>query len=332
MPLVLKYQDRYRLWNDLIRASTDRLFIATAEPPALHSQAPIEVQVPELVRPIVVSASIIGRRTGSRRFDSGVYVRIPEREVEKCRRFLGLDSSAAEHHPPRRAQRVHCNVAVRFVQPLHDRAFIARNLSEVGVMATAPKVVTAGQRVRVALDLAEHAVELDADVAWRSADSEHVGLNFVDVPDATRSHLHQAIAQLIEQKIHTVDGDPLPLVVADDEPEILNLISTALSRHGYKVYPAKTGDEALTLIQHLHPALVVMDILMPGLDGADVCKTMRSDAELADIPVIFVSALGSATLHAVADESGATDYLPKPLHLSELLNLIGGYLQPHASH
>ena len=75
------------------------------------------------------------------------------------------------------------------------------------------------------------------------------------------------------------------------------------------------------------PALVLLDILMPRIDGADVCKAMRADAEMADIPVIFVSALEIETLHRVADESGASDYLVKPVALSDLFNLVGRYLK-----
>jgi DNA-binding response OmpR family regulator len=63
------------------------------------------------------------------------------------------------------------------------------------------------------------------------------------------------------------------------------------------------------------------------LDGVDICKTMRADAEMLDIPVIFVSALNERQLHAVADDAGATDYLQKPVNLSELINLVGHYLR-----
>jgi DNA-binding response OmpR family regulator len=63
------------------------------------------------------------------------------------------------------------------------------------------------------------------------------------------------------------------------------------------------------------------------MDGVDICKTMRADVELADIPVIFASALDQARLHLVADESGATDYLSKPLTLGDLLNVVGRYLK-----
>jgi CheY-like chemotaxis protein len=71
----------------------------------------------------------------------------------------------------------------------------------------------------------------------------------------------------------------------------------------------------------------VLDILMPGIDGLDICKMMRADVEMAEIPVIFLSALDEDRLHQIADEAGATDYLCKPVSLADLLNLIGSYLK-----
>lgn len=326
MALKLKYQDRYRLWNDLIRASTDRLFIPTTDRPHLHMSEAVEIEVPDLSMPIVVRATVIGRRGSSNRFPEGVYVRIPQKEVEKCRRFLSLERLPGEYESARRARRVHCELKVRFRRPEVPGHFTTKNLSEVGTLVTCPKGVVAGQRVALTIEGAT-TLELYADVAWVPPAGEMAGLSFVELTPQTKAQLREVVQQQLEEHLRHRGGDPLPVVVADDEPDILTFISTALSRHGYKVYQAHSGDEALRLIQHLHPTLVVMDILMPGIDGADVCKVMRSDAELVDIPVIFVSALEAATLHAVADESGATDYLTKPLHLSDLLNLLGAYLK-----
>jgi len=72
------------------------------------------------------------------------------------------------------------------------------------------------------------------------------------------------------------------------------------------VHQARTGEQALAMVRELKPKLLVCDILMPGIDGVDVCKAMRSDVELADVPVVFVSALTPERLHQVAEEAGAT--------------------------
>jgi DNA-binding response OmpR family regulator len=117
------------------------------------------------------------------------------------------------------------------------------------------------------------------------------------------------------------------ILVADDEPNVLEFLTKALNKHGYDVRKASRGEEALDLVRQLRPELVIMDILMPGIDGVDICQMMRADVEMADIPVVFLSALESQRLHEVADEAGATDYLCKPVNLADLLNMVGRYLK-----
>ena len=117
------------------------------------------------------------------------------------------------------------------------------------------------------------------------------------------------------------------IIIVDDDPLVGGLTLELLTDAGYAARLIQDSLKAQEIIKAEKPALVILDILMPGLDGVDVCKTMRSDVELADIPVVFVSSLALERLHAVADEAGATDYLPKPVALNDLLNVVGEYLQ-----
>lgn len=154
----------------------------------------------------------------------------------------------------------------------------------------------------------------------------HIGVRFVDVSANDTVRLEAFVSDALA---HDADEEkrPAPVVVADDDPAIIDLLVTALSKHGFEVYEARTGRDALALIRQLRPRVVLLDILMPGLDGLDICKTMRADAELFETPVIFISALDEQSLAEVADEAGASDYMTKPLHLTDLLNLVGEYLQ-----
>ena len=107
----------------------------------------------------------------------------------------------------------------------------------------------------------------------------------------------------------------------------MSFVSSALSQHGYQVLQATDGADALETIRRLRPSLILLDVVMPGLDGAELCRTLRADPDLADIPVVFVSALGPKRLHHIAAEAGANDYLVKPVDLAELLNTVGRYLR-----
>jgi two-component system sensor histidine kinase/response regulator len=104
------------------------------------------------------------------------------------------------------------------------------------------------------------------------------------------------------------------------------MLDTLLSRHGYETYRASDGEEAADLIRDLCPDLVLLDLLMPGVDGADVCRMMRADVQLSRVPVIFMSALDEKSLVDICEQSGASDYLTKPVALTDVLSLVGRYL------
>lgn len=326
MQLELTYRDRYQLWNDLVRGSTDRLFVPTEHRPELRSTVPVSLHVGGFSLPIVVRVQVVGWRPRSRRFAQGVYVRVPGPELDKCRRFLGLRPQVEEADRTRRAVRVHCETPVRFLEPSSKEPAKAHNVSESGIFVTTTVSLVAGQAVRVELDLEGGPLALDAEVAWASAAGHSAGLHFVSRDAGALSRLREHILGPIARQDVAGDGRPKVILVADDDVEILRFLTTALSKHGYEVHQAGSGTETLEMCRHLMPSLMVLDILMPGLDGADVCRTVRADAELADIPVIFISALDTDALHAVADDAGATDYLTKPVHLAELINLMGTYL------
>lgn len=116
-----------------------------------------------------------------------------------------------------------------------------------------------------------------------------------------------------------MSDDAAPLVlVADDDEDILGLVSFRLERSGYEVAAAKDGEEALRLARELSPALVVLDVMMPRLDGYEVTRRLRDDEATREIPVILLTARAQEADVARGFESGADDYLRKPFSPQEL--------------
>jgi len=114
-----------------------------------------------------------------------------------------------------------------------------------------------------------------------------------------------------------VSPDPLILIV-DDLPQNVRLLEAVLSPHGFRVATASSGQEALDLLSKEHPDLVLLDILMPGIDGYEVCRRIREDPETAFLPVIMITASGGEEkIRAI--ESGADDFVNKPFDQAELL-------------
>jgi adenylate cyclase len=111
--------------------------------------------------------------------------------------------------------------------------------------------------------------------------------------------------------------DPLILIV-DDLPQNVRLLDAVLSPKGFRVATASSGEEALDVLSKEHPDLVLLDILMPGMDGYEVCRRIREDPETAFLPVIMITASGGEEkIRAI--EAGADDFVNKPFDQAELL-------------
>jgi DNA-binding response OmpR family regulator len=110
-----------------------------------------------------------------------------------------------------------------------------------------------------------------------------------------------------------------PILVVDDDAKIVRLVRTYLERDGFTVVTAADGPGALDAIERHRPALVVLDLMLPELDGRAVIRAVRGDDEAAATPILIISARGSTLDRITGLEDGADDYLPKPFSPAELV-------------
>lgn len=108
------------------------------------------------------------------------------------------------------------------------------------------------------------------------------------------------------------------ILVVDDNEDVAETIDRSLRRAGYEVVVAYRGADALQIARARHPDLVVLDILMPGMTGIEVCRHMRANPDLAQTPILFLTAKGEIGDKIEGFEAGADDYLTKPFDLREL--------------
>jgi two-component system response regulator MprA len=116
------------------------------------------------------------------------------------------------------------------------------------------------------------------------------------------------------------------ILVADDDPEIVSVVRRGLAYEGYTVDTASDGSEALAKARDREPDLVILDIMMPGIDGIEVAKRLR---EGGDVPILMLTAKGTVADKVTGLESGADDYLVKPFALDELLARVKALLRRH---
>ncbi|MGH8481557.1 MAG: response regulator [Nevskiaceae bacterium] len=118
-----------------------------------------------------------------------------------------------------------------------------------------------------------------------------------------------------------------PILVVDDDADHRTLLTTYLTADGYSVAEAGSGEAALEFIAHTPVALVLLDVMLPGLSGFDVCRRLKRDPHTAATPVVMVTALGDATSRTRAFDSDADEFIAKPVFRLELLARVRALLR-----
>ncbi len=117
------------------------------------------------------------------------------------------------------------------------------------------------------------------------------------------------------------------ILVVDDEDDLLDLVEYNLTREGYRIKTASTGEEALRKIREDPPDLILLDLMLPGMDGFDVCKELKSNPRTASIPIVMLTAKTGESDQVAGLELGSDDYVVKPFSPSVLLARVRAVLR-----
>lgn len=120
------------------------------------------------------------------------------------------------------------------------------------------------------------------------------------------------------------------ILIVDDEQDLLDMIEYNLRQQDYDVLTADNGQLGIQIAKENKPDLVLLDVMMPGMDGIDVCDHMKEDADLRQIPIIFLTARGDEKTEIEGLNKGADDYITKPISTSKLLSRIKAVLRRYA--
>ena len=324
MGLKLTYLDRSRLWADLLNVEGDRLFVPTDELPRIGALVSIAVEAPELAGPLSITGLVQGQRPQTGRFPAGVFVHIDAPSLERCRAALGAARDATVRTVGRRELRADCALLVRIVNPVDTGDCQVKSLSASGFTIKGTVKLTNDMKVNVILTLPDgFEATIGAQVVWVRPELQLAGLKITAIDSKAEERIAQTVKELAAP-MPTSTG--VTIVVADDDRSILDFAFRAISKSGHRVLRAERGDIALELVRKELPRLVFLDVLMPGLDGLEVCKAIRGDQHLTQIPVVLLSAMGELRLKEAARMAGANDFLTKPMHLDALRGLVAKYV------
>ena len=117
------------------------------------------------------------------------------------------------------------------------------------------------------------------------------------------------------------------ILLVDDEPDIVEIIRFNLEQNGYKISTASDGLEAIKVAEKEIPHLIIMDVMMPNLDGIETCERLRQDDRFSDTIIMFLTARGEDYSYVAAFDSGADDYVTKPIKPKVLVSKVKGLLR-----
>ena len=327
MALRLHFLARARVWSEVVVSGGDRVFVPTTDVFIPGAQVTVEIDAPEFGEGVQVTATVQQLRPLGIGQAAGVFVKLDGASLEKLRGLVAEHDDAARI-AGRAEPRADCDLPANVTKPLVMNGCTLKSLSAHGVTLKTPQPLDKDLQVGISLQLPDGTeAALSGVVLWTRPDLSLAGLKLTSVDATMEKRLLYAIETLLGQR---TQGPSLARVVlvADDDPSILDFTSRVVTKAGHRVVRAERGDVALELIRKERPDLVFLDVLMPGLDGLEVCKAIRSDATLARTPVILLSAMGEDRLIAAAKNAKADGYLTKPMRLDAMRSLLAEKLSP----
>jgi two-component system alkaline phosphatase synthesis response regulator PhoP len=117
------------------------------------------------------------------------------------------------------------------------------------------------------------------------------------------------------------------ILIVEDEKDIVKMLEYNLGKEGFKTLSARRGEDALEAVRRDHPDLILLDLMLPGMDGLEVCKTLKADTKTAVVPIIMLTAKSQESDKIVGLELGADDYVTKPFSPRELMARVKAVLR-----
>ncbi|MFZ5444242.1 MAG: response regulator [Myxococcota bacterium] len=327
MLFKLRFLARARLWSEVVVTGGERVFVPTTEVVTPGTVVQLEIDAPELDEPIPAGGVVQQVRPLGPGQPAGLLVKLDEASLERCRAVVAEHDDAART-AGRTEPRADCELPARVLQPLVLAGCTCRSISVHGLTMKTPQPLPKDLQLGLALQLPDGSEALvTAQVIWTRPELSLSGLRLFQLDPNTEGRLAHAVEVLLGQR-EVGPSLARTVLVADDDSSILDFTSRVVTKAGHRVVRAERGDTALELCRKERPDLVLLDVLMPGLDGLEVCRAIRADVSLARTPVFLLSAMGEARLVEAVKGCGADGYLTKPMRLEALRSLLAERLTP----
>ncbi len=327
MALKLTFAAHAQMWAEIVLPRGDRIFVATPDTFEVGAVVPLTLETPELSTPLVVVATVVGRRQATAATPAGLVIELAAHMVDRVEHALSMLPRETAYTPlPRAPPRTERQFSARVVSPKNIDGCSVKSLSLQGMTLTTPLPLESDTVIVVALHLNDGEVQVTAKVIWSRPELGLASLRLMAPEASVTAKIRAALEGDGATAVKVSKPTGITVVVADDDASILDFMSRVLSTAGHRVIRAERGDTALQLIKHERPKLIFLDVLMPGLDGLEVCSAVRAEPALSKTPVVLLSAMGEQRLADTVRDAKANDYLTKPMKIESVRAILSKYL------
>jgi DNA-binding response OmpR family regulator/Tfp pilus assembly protein PilZ len=321
--ITCEFPDKIRFIEQVFRQGDFRLFVPTEEPLRPGMTVDLQIVLGDDEDILTAHAKIAAVRTqagAAAPGEAGVWVQLDPDEAAALRQSIEFRDGDALKVTVRVFPRYPCALRVLIEKPI-IRPARAMNISQGGLCLRSLLPTSIGQTVYLTVEFVTETIAVYGKVIWRRDDLGLTGVQFRFQNDQTRQRLAEQVRRLATEAERVVYAQPSMLLV-DDDHTTLRALQASLSTLGYGAVTASSGPEALALARECRPALILLDVLLHGMNGVEVCRVLRRDAQTSKIPVILMSGLPHTQLGVVLREAGALVALPKPYRVQALERLV----------
>jgi len=326
MALKLRFSGQAQLWAELVLPRGERIFVPTTDSFEVGTQVPLQLETPDLTSNLTLLAIVVSHRPATPTTPAGVVLNLTSHSVERVEAALHALPSEPVLPLMRATPKPDRTFVARVLVPQVIEGCTVKSLSPTGMTLVTPTLLKVETTVVVALHLPDGEVQLPATVSWARAELSLMGLRISTLEPSMQKRIKHAVESEAPSAAEFSLPSGYTIVVADDDTSILDFMARVVSAAGHRVVRAERGDIALQLIKQERPKLIFLDVLMPGLDGLEVCSAVRAEASLSRTPVVLLSAMGEQRLADTVRESKANDYLTKPMKIDSVRAILSKYL------
>ncbi len=319
--LRAEFPDKLRFYDRLLRQNRGRLFVESHITSA-HTGSTVNIHIvfDDNADVINTSARVVGRRAHHQGQREGLWLEFDEAAIHTMRQRLEIAEGGGAQVSTRSKARLARSLPVMVDKPFR-MPFRTKNIGFGGLCLAGVLPAPRGQTLRLNIDFATGSLQVFGKLMWRDDDTGLTGIGFRFQSPRVRRALYEHVRRMTDEEEIVVPSRTSILLV-DDDPATLQAIERVLQHRGYGTITATSGPEALSLARQCRPGVILLDMLLPGMNGVEICRALRRDVDTSRIPVVLSSVLPPEELSIVHQQAGALAYLPKPYRFETLATLI----------